>query len=416
MTNLITSQSIEGYEKAKEILKECKSTNDIEITINKLKEIEVDFPSVKWISATLEQMISITSDDLIPDLIPIIINNIDEKIEELKNRGENKFVNFLYSIFNKGEALRIILFYSDLLILLHKSRREGGHLLQTIKIGEETRDSLILQTELTFEKINIEWILKENVVKERIEKMEELELLLEKTINKLLVDKDISVLGEFLEKFEPLFKNIFGKTLNYEKYEKNKNLEWIERKIKENDKRKTQIDQFDNLEFLFNTTNLNFKTIPFLSMTVVCQSCNKAHKLIFKFDPNEYVGDYLEGGFIGFPKDDILNCKCGHIITLSTMRDQIEKATGKKLATNYEDDKKLGQLITLELICPKCNQKNLVVGKFYHSSRFNKLCEERGARPLPKNNILTCICGRAKWDLKDQVKRAERELGMKLIY
>ncbi|MFX1449567.1 MAG: hypothetical protein ACFFCM_01920 [Promethearchaeota archaeon] len=416
MTNLITSHTIKGYEKAIEILKECNSIDDIDPIKNKLKEIENDYPDVKSIYDALEQVSSFKLDYLIPDLIQGIIEKINENIGKLRIVGENKFVNFLYSVISKAEFLRLLLFYSDLLILLHKSRREGASLLQFIKKGEETRDSLILKTELTFEKIDVEWILKEKAIEEKLEKMKELEVLLEKNLKNLIANQDFSLLGELLDNFEPLFTNIFGKNLNYEKYEKNKNLEWIERKIKENDKKKVQIDQFDNIEFFLNTTNQNLKTLTFFPLTIHCEACEKAYKIIIKLDRDEYIGDFFEDGYIGFPKDNIINCKCGHVINFSTIRNQIENATGKKLVTDYEDDKKLVGAITLEISCPKCGLESVLYGKFFRSLRIDKFWTEKGVIPIPKNNFFTCKCGLARWNLTNKIKELEQETGLKLKY
>ncbi|MFX1449568.1 MAG: hypothetical protein ACFFCM_01925 [Promethearchaeota archaeon] len=330
---------------------------------------------------------------------------------------EDKFVSFIApSIITKEGAMQLLLFYSDLIILLHKSRREGDLLLYYINEGEETRNSLILKTELTFEIIDIKWILKEKDVKEKLEKLKQLEVLLNKSLLNLITNRDFSMLGELVKNFEPLFTSIFGTNLNYDKYQKNKNLEWIGGKIKENEERKNQIDQFDNIEFFLNTINLNLKTLTYFAFIINCEVCKKRYDIIAKLDPDEYIGDYFERGSIGFPKDNIVNCKCGHVITLSNTRNQIEKATNKKIVFDYKDDKKFSPAITFEISCPKCGQENALYGNFFHSSRIDKQMKEQGFRPIPKNKICTCKCGLVKWDLKNKIKELEQEIGLKIKY
>ncbi|MFX1295210.1 MAG: hypothetical protein ACFFD2_10215 [Promethearchaeota archaeon] len=320
------------------------------------------------------------------------------------------------SLITKEGALRALLFYSDLLILLHKSWKEGELLLHNINEGEEKRDSLILKTELTFEIVDVLWILKEKDVKEKLEKMKELKVLLNKGLLNAIVDKDFSMLGELFEKFGPLFTSIFGKHLNYEKYEKDKDLEWIESRLKENDKRKAEIDQYDNIEFFLNITNQNLKKFTYFAFTIYCEVCKKTYKIIAKLDPDEYIGDYFGWGYLGFPKDNKVNCKCGHVIVLSNTRNQIEKATGKKMVFDFRDDLKFSPVITLEISCPICGRENALYGQFFHSSRIDKDFIKKGFRKIPKNKIHTCNCGLFKWDLKNEIKKTEQETGMTLKY
>lgn len=63
-----------------------------------------------------------------------------------------------------------------------------------------------------------------------------------------------------------------------------------------------------------------------------CPKCGKIYKIFAKFIPNSQIDkDFLNKGFITFPKNSRLKCKCGFEIDLTGIKNQIELQVGKKI-------------------------------------------------------------------------------------
>ena len=63
-----------------------------------------------------------------------------------------------------------------------------------------------------------------------------------------------------------------------------------------------------------------------------CPKCGEVYKMYAKFNPNPQIDvDFKNKGFIPFPKDAKIICKCGFEIDLSGMKNQIEIQTGRKI-------------------------------------------------------------------------------------
>ncbi|HBZ35815.1 MAG TPA: peptidase [Rikenellaceae bacterium] len=64
----------------------------------------------------------------------------------------------------------------------------------------------------------------------------------------------------------------------------------------------------------------------------VCPQCGTNHKIFCKLKPaSKMNADHIKKGFIYYPKNDKLKCKCGFEIDLSGIRNQIEMQIGKKI-------------------------------------------------------------------------------------
>lgn len=63
-----------------------------------------------------------------------------------------------------------------------------------------------------------------------------------------------------------------------------------------------------------------------------CPKCGETYKLYAKFNPNPKIDiDFKNKGFIAFPKNGILICKCGFEIDLLGIKNQIEIQEGRKI-------------------------------------------------------------------------------------
>lgn len=63
-----------------------------------------------------------------------------------------------------------------------------------------------------------------------------------------------------------------------------------------------------------------------------CLKCNTVHKIYAKFAPNPQIDiDFKSKGFIPFPKDAKIVCKCGFEIDLLGIKNQIEMQIGRKV-------------------------------------------------------------------------------------
>ena len=63
-----------------------------------------------------------------------------------------------------------------------------------------------------------------------------------------------------------------------------------------------------------------------------CPKCGEVYKIYAKFNPNPQIDvDFKNKGFIPFPKDAKIICKCGFEIDLSGIKSQIEIQTGRKI-------------------------------------------------------------------------------------
>ena len=63
-----------------------------------------------------------------------------------------------------------------------------------------------------------------------------------------------------------------------------------------------------------------------------CPKCGEVCKIYAKFTPNPQIDvDFKNKGFIPFPKDAKIICKCGFEIDLSGIKNQIEIQTGRKI-------------------------------------------------------------------------------------
>lgn len=63
-----------------------------------------------------------------------------------------------------------------------------------------------------------------------------------------------------------------------------------------------------------------------------CPKCGKIYKIFAKFTPNPQIDkDFLNKGFINFPKNSRLKCNCGFEIDLTGIKNQIELQIGKKI-------------------------------------------------------------------------------------
>lgn len=78
--------------------------------------------------------------------------------------------------------------------------------------------------------------------------------------------------------------------------------------------------------------NIPKQNIEHGGVDVTCNSCNKVHKLFFKFVKKQKIDeDYKNKGSISFPMDNILKCECGFEIDLSGLKNEIESKIGKKM-------------------------------------------------------------------------------------
>ena len=67
---------------------------------------------------------------------------------------------------------------------------------------------------------------------------------------------------------------------------------------------------------------------------VPCQQCGTKHKIYAKFAPKPQIDkDLQRQGFTAFPKDGKLKCKCGFVMDLSALKNQMEMLSGKKIIT-----------------------------------------------------------------------------------
>ncbi len=63
-----------------------------------------------------------------------------------------------------------------------------------------------------------------------------------------------------------------------------------------------------------------------------CQKCGKVYKLYVKFTSNPQIDvDFKNKGFIPFPKDAKIICKCGFEIDLLGIKNQIEMQTKRNI-------------------------------------------------------------------------------------
>ena len=67
---------------------------------------------------------------------------------------------------------------------------------------------------------------------------------------------------------------------------------------------------------------------------VNCPQCGAKHRMYAKFSPQSRIDkDLQRQGFTPFPKDAKLKCKCGFVIDLSGLKNQLEIQTEKKIIT-----------------------------------------------------------------------------------
>lgn len=73
-------------------------------------------------------------------------------------------------------------------------------------------------------------------------------------------------------------------------------------------------------------------TVDVAEIEQKCPKCGKTYKIYAKFVPNPKIDvDFKNKGFIPFPKDAKIICKCGFEIDLLGIKNQIEIQTGRKI-------------------------------------------------------------------------------------
>jgi len=73
-------------------------------------------------------------------------------------------------------------------------------------------------------------------------------------------------------------------------------------------------------------------TVDVAEIEQKCPKCGKIHKIYVKFTHNPQLdADFKNKGFIPFPKDAKIVCKCGFEIDLLGIKNQIEIQTGRKI-------------------------------------------------------------------------------------
>lgn len=73
-------------------------------------------------------------------------------------------------------------------------------------------------------------------------------------------------------------------------------------------------------------------TVDIAEIEQKCPKCGETYKIYAKFVPNPEIDvDFKNKGFIPFPKDAKIICKCGFEIDLLGIKNQIEMQTGRKI-------------------------------------------------------------------------------------
>ncbi len=63
-----------------------------------------------------------------------------------------------------------------------------------------------------------------------------------------------------------------------------------------------------------------------------CTKCGEVHKIYAKFSPNPQIDlHFKKKGFLPFPKEAKIICKCGFETDLSGIKNEIEIQTGRKI-------------------------------------------------------------------------------------
>ncbi len=72
--------------------------------------------------------------------------------------------------------------------------------------------------------------------------------------------------------------------------------------------------------------------VDVIEITQKCPKCGEIYKIYCKFAPNPQIDvDFKNKGFIPFPKDAKITCKCGFEIDLLGIKNQIEIQVGRKI-------------------------------------------------------------------------------------
>jgi len=94
-------------------------------------------------------------------------------------------------------------------------------------------------------------------------------------------------------------------------------------------------NNFDTISFVVSGEAKSAGTIKIDDLEEIeqkCPKCGEVCKIYAKFTPNPQIDvDFKNKGFIPFPKDAKIICKCGFEIDLSGIKNQIEIQTGRKI-------------------------------------------------------------------------------------
>ena len=94
-------------------------------------------------------------------------------------------------------------------------------------------------------------------------------------------------------------------------------------------------NNFDTISFVVSGEAKSAGTIKIDDLEEIeqkCPKCGEVCKIYAKFTPNPQIDvDFKNKGFIPFPKDAKIICKCGFEIDLSGIKNQIEMQTGREI-------------------------------------------------------------------------------------